>query len=109
MKIFYPNKLKYIVEGEGDPFTEREYLLEHFYKRDFYKSVLEDLKKASLLQKEILQKADLLTVGTKYFKKTLIKRYPDLDLSEKISVCQMSFTKDSFFFQRKLGIDAGLN
>lgn len=98
LKYFFPKKLKYIVEGEGDPLSEKDYLIKHPYKNKFYFNVINSLDVAIKEQKNLVYKSDLLTVGTPYFKDILIKRYPDVDLKNKISVVQMSFSRGSLFF-----------
>jgi len=102
LKLIFPNTLKYIVEGEGDPISEIDFLLKHPYKKDFYKKITDSVIDAVRDQQKYIRNADLLTVGTTYFKELLIKRYPNIDLRSKISVVQMSFTKGSLSFSKNI-------
>ena len=98
LKHVFPNKIRYIVEGEGDAIAEIDYLVKHPYKKDFYKEVLDDLIIQAKEQKNVLIKADHNTVGTMAFKTLLLQRYPEENLAKKISIVPMSFSKGTLYY-----------
>jgi len=102
LKFFFPKRLKYIVEGEGDAVSEYDYLIKHPYKDGFYNNILHGFLSDNEKQKEIFIKADFLTFGYPQMKNMLISRYPDLGLDEKIILSPMSFKKGSLFFSTEI-------
>lgn len=100
-KIFH-NKIKIILEGEGDPILEYDFLIKHPYKIGFYKELLNNLKKEILSQKNNFYRADYLTFGYSSMKELLIKRFPSLNLQKKIFLANMSFKKGSLFYSTEI-------
>lgn len=102
LKKIFPEKIKYIIDLEGDPYAEQDYLLKHPYKKGFYDSNIDAMERNMSSQRELLKNADHALVVAPELKEVLIERYPDLNLREKISVLPMSFTKDSLYFSEEV-------
>lgn len=102
LKIIFPNKVKYIIEGEGDPQSEMDYLIKHPYKEGFYDRDIKNLKQASFEQKKIFKNADLITFGYQAMKDMLVKRYSDLGLDKKIVLVPMSPSRNSLYYSDEL-------
>ena len=98
LKRVFSDKIRYIVEGEGDALSERDFLMKHPFKKDFYNGNLEDLKIQAKYQKNVLINSDHNTVGTLAFKTLLIQRYPEAHLTNKISVVPMTFNKGTLYY-----------
>jgi len=79
-------RLRTIVEIEGDPKLEADFLREHQYKPGFYDSVLANMERQSKEQESLLIEADHVLVVSNYLRDNLCKRYPHLQLAEKITV-----------------------
>jgi glycosyltransferase involved in cell wall biosynthesis len=105
LKKIFPNKIKIILEGEGDPVLEHDFLSKHPYKNKFYNEVLKDLKNEILSQKNNFDGADYLTFGYSTMKELLIKRFPGLNLQKKIFLANMSFKKGSLFYSKEIRIN----
>lgn len=84
-KIFH-NKLEYIIELEGDFESEKDYLVKHPYKEDFYEPIIESMSRGASLLRGRLNKADHIFVVAPKFKELLTERYPALNLDRKIDV-----------------------
>lgn len=102
LKYIFPNKLNYIIEGEGDPISEYDYLIAHPYKKSFYDKILIELLQESENQKEEFSNADFLTFGYPEMRELLNSRYPQFNLNEKIIVSPMSFKKGTIYFSQEL-------
>lgn len=113
LKRIFPKKLKYAIELEGDPESEKDYLLKHPYKNGFYDDDIKCLETASLELKNEIKNSDGIFVVTEEFKEVLIERYPDLKLDQKISVLPIGFDKEEVYFsmearseyRKKLGLE----
>lgn len=99
IKTFFPKKLKYIIEIEGDFVSEIKYLSmeENKYKDGFYNEIVKGMKKSSLILEEQFFKADGVFVVTKELKELFIKRYSKNDLSNKIYVMPTGFDNTKFY------------
>jgi len=100
-KIFH-NKLKYIIELEGDFGTQKDYLVEHPYKEGFYKFIIETMEREASLLGGRLEKADHIFVVSPKFKELLIERYPDLNLVHKIDVIPTGVDCERCFFSERI-------
>ena len=113
MKRIFPKKLKYAIELEGDPESEKEYLINHPYKNRFYDVNITGLETASRELKNQMKNSDAIFVVTEKFKDVLIERYPDLKLEQKINVLPIGFDKEEVYFsmearseyRKKLGLE----
>lgn len=102
LKKLFPSKLRYIIELEGDPESESEYLLEHPYKPGFYDDVVKRAKRQAAMLEQRIQKCDHVLVLSPYLKQLLIERFPGLGLESKISVISTGVDCDQRFFSRTL-------
>ena len=79
-------RLRFVLELEGDAKLEQDFLRHHPYKEGFYRRVLAHQQRRIAEQKGELRAADHVLVASRYLLDLLVQRYPDLDLSEKLSV-----------------------
>jgi hypothetical protein len=106
LKKLFPGKLKYVIELEGDPKSESEYLLEHPYKPGFYDEKVQHAMQQAVTLRERIQKSDQVVVLSPHLKQLLISRYPDLPLDLKISVLSTGVDCGQRFFSRALRSEA---
>ncbi|MDX9702315.1 MAG: hypothetical protein RBU23_04620 [Candidatus Auribacterota bacterium] len=85
LKKIFKDRLKCIIELEGDAEAEKEYLVQHAYKEKFYDQTIRSMDKGIARLPQTLKKADHIFVLSDFFKETLCGRYPELSLREKIS------------------------
>ena len=99
IKRILPNRLKYIIEIEGDFESEIDYLShdKNKYKDGFYNEIVKGMKKASLVLEEQFFKADGIFVVTKELKELFIKRYSKNDISNKIYAIPTGFDNTKFY------------
>lgn len=102
LKKIFGNKLKYVIELEGDYESERNYLMEHPYKYGFYEECIESMEKQIPLLRKRLQNADHISVVAPRFKEELITRYSDLDLTHKISVIPTGVDSEKCYFSEEI-------
>jgi len=60
LKRLFGKRVRYIVELEGDPISEKEYLIEHPYKEGFYRDTLDRYDKYARSLPHLLKKADYI-------------------------------------------------
>lgn len=106
LKRLFPRKLKYVIELEGDPKSESEYLLEHPYKQGLYDDIVQRATQQAAALKGRLHKSDHVIVLSPHFKQLLINRYPELPLDSKISVLSTGVDCNQRFFSRTLRREA---
>lgn len=102
LKKIFKKRVKYIIELEGDPVSEKEYLMEHPYKEDFYK---DDIDSANRYIRELptqLSKADHILTVTEELKDLLDKRYPDINIREKTSVIPTGVDIDKIYYSENI-------
>ncbi len=104
LKKWFPKKLKLIIEFEGDVPSEMDYLIEHPYRNDFYKSVICSLRKGISQMENIFSRADLIFVLVEKFKEALIERYPNQKLDSKIKIIATGVDCKKNYFSEKLRI-----
>ena len=98
LKKILKKRVKYIIELEGDPVSEKEYLVEHPYREDFYKN---DIDSANRYIRELparLNKADYILTVTEELKDLLDKRYPSINIKEKTSVIPTGVDVDKIHY-----------
>ena len=98
LKKILKKRVKYIIELEGDPVSEKEYLIEHPYKEDFYKN---DIDSANRHIRELptrLNKADYILTVTEELKDLLDKRYPDINIKQRTSVIPTGVDVDKIYY-----------
>jgi len=105
LKRLFPNKLRYIIELEGDFEAEKEYLLEHPYKAGFYDNFINDAKRQAVDLKAMIANSDHVFVVAPALKQLLIGRYPQLGLDSKISVIATGVDCERRFFSEELRTD----
>jgi len=105
LKNLFPNKLRYIIELEGDFEAEKDYLLEHPYKPGFYDDFIQRTSQQAAALKERIRRCDHVLVMSPHFKQLLMSRYPDLELDAKISVISTGVDCERRFFSEKLRVD----
>ena len=98
IKKIFPNKLKYLIEIEGDFESEIDYLSQdkNKYKDGFYEQIIAGMKKASSLLEKQFFKADGIFVVTEELKELFIKRYTKHELKDKIHVIPTGFDTTKF-------------
>ncbi|MEJ2252290.1 MAG: hypothetical protein P8Y97_21830 [Candidatus Lokiarchaeota archaeon] len=94
--------LYYILEFEGDPKSEINYLKNHPFRGGFYNHIIKDMKKMIKKMPKLLEHADHILVVTNELKNLLIKRYPQLNLECKISSIPTGFDKNKFYYDPEL-------
>jgi len=99
LKKIFPNKLRYIIEIEGDFESEIEYLSSkrNEYKNGFYDQIVSGMKKSSLVLEEQFSKADGIFVVTNELKQLYVNRYKKYDLKNKIHVIPTGFDNTKFY------------
>ena len=110
-KYFLLGRLRVVVELEGDAKTERDFLIENFYKESFYIQYIKNLDKQIYEQKKILKRIDRVLVHSTAFREELLKRSPFLSPSQ-VHAIATGFVEGRFRFdirernaqRKKLGI-----
>lgn len=99
IKKLLPNKLKYIIEIEGDFDSEIEYLSQdkNKYKDGFYKTIIDGMKQASHILEQQFFKADGVFVVSNTLKELFINRYNKHDLTDKIHAIPTGFDNTKFY------------
>jgi glycosyltransferase involved in cell wall biosynthesis len=105
LKKLFTNKLKYIIEIEGDFESEIDYLSQkkNQYKPRFYTNIINGMKKSAKVLEEQIVKTDGVFVVTKELKELFIKRYNNAE--EKIRVIPTGFDTNKFYPNDKLRIE----
>ena len=98
LKKIFKERVKYIIELEGDPISEKKYLIEHPYKKDFYKNDIENAIRHARGLSTRLRKADHILTVTRKLKDLLDKRYPGIYIKEKTSVIPTGVYIDKIHF-----------
>ncbi|MHC1756382.1 MAG: glycosyltransferase [Methanosarcina sp.] len=99
LKKYFKN-LKYIIDLEGDPKSERDFLLEHPYKEGFYDKIIGNMNKEIQAEKEKIEKAEYIFCCSEKFKCLLAKRYPQLD--NKIGVLPTGVDTNKFYYDKNI-------
>ena len=102
LRKIFGNRLKYIIELEGDYESERNYLIEHPYKEGFYDSYVESMGRHISLLKTRLEKAGHILVVAPKLKQLLIERYPDLGFRQKIDVIPTGVDCEKYYFSEEM-------
>jgi len=79
-------RLRFLVELEGDPVAEADYLRRHPYQQGFYDAALAACDESAGRQERVLALADHVLVVSEYLRRALCDRHGRLRLEEKISV-----------------------
>ena len=98
LKKILKKRVKYIIELEGDPVSEKEYLIEHPYKEDFYKNDIDSANRYIRKLPTRLNKADYILTVTEELKDLLAKRYPGINIKEKTSVIPTGVDIDKIYY-----------
>lgn len=101
LKLF-TNKIKYIIEFEGDIKSEINYLKKHPFKEGFYDETIKKAKRDLNKIPRLLKRADHILTVTEELKELFMKRYHWIDLKEKISSIPTGFDKNKFYFDPHL-------
>jgi hypothetical protein len=106
MKKIFPQKLKYIIEIEGDSQSELEYLSEKVnqYQDGFYDNVIEGMIKSTSKLEQQFDHADGIFTITIELKELLLKRYSKLNLENKMHVIPTGFDSNKFYPDKNLRI-----
>jgi hypothetical protein len=102
LKRLLGSRLKYIIELEGDYKSEMEYLIEHPYKDSFYRKYIRNMERQIFLLRKKIENADHILVVAPKLKKLLTERYPDLNLTHKISVIPTGVDSEQCFFSGRV-------
>ena len=102
LKTLFGNRIKYLIEIEGDLKSEMEYLIKNPYKPYFYDRIINHSKKELEIFAKRLKKADHILVVTENLKILFIDRYSSLDLVNKISVMPTGADANVFFYNEEL-------
>lgn len=102
LKIIFKNRIKYIYELEGDPLSEKEYLIEHPYKENFYKEVIDAMDRHIRELPILLTKADYVLTVTEELKGLLDKRYPWINIRDKTSVIPTGVDINNIYFSEDI-------
>lgn len=108
------NRVKYVVEVEGDPKAEAEYLQENPYREGFYDDFLAAADTRITALSEKLHSADGLLLVTERLRDVLDERYPSANVAEKASVIPSGVDTDTISFaaerrervRRELGVES---
>lgn len=84
VKRLLGDRLRYIIDYEGDPVSETRYLKEYPYKGGFYGN--RSVSRRRQNQYEELQGADHYVTSTPELRDVLAKRYPDLNVENKTTI-----------------------
>ena len=100
LKFIFKQKLKYLIDIEGDFESELEYLSkkEKKYKKNFYNTTIQGMKKASKALKKQILNADAVIVGTKEMKNLMVKRYPNIDIFSKVHAMTTGYDIEKFYY-----------
>lgn len=111
LKKIFNKKVKYVIELEGDPKSEKEYLLEHPYKENFYKDVTIGMDRYLRELPPQLNRADYILTVTEKLRDLLDERYPDINIKKKTSVIPTGVDIDNIYFSENTReeIRKGLN
>jgi len=99
IKIFKKN-VKYVLDFEGDPYYEKEYLEKNFYKEGFYNEVIKSLNKNIEKQKTLLKKSDYIFCVTNKLQKIMQERYPKY--KKKFGVLPTGVDEEKFIYNENL-------
>jgi glycosyltransferase involved in cell wall biosynthesis len=105
LKKLFKKRIKYMIELEGDPLYEKEYLTEHPYKENFYKEVISGMEKHIRELPNQLNKTDYILTVTEELKDLLDKRYPKIKIKEKISVIPTGVDIDKIYFSENTRVN----
>ncbi|WP_345853968.1 hypothetical protein [Shewanella algae] len=102
LKTIFPNRVKYIVEIEGDALFERDYLVnpKNSYKEGHYHCLVKALSIDIENQENLIRKADRVLVVTQELKNIYIERYSQP--SNKFIVMPTGFDVNKFFPSKEL-------
>lgn len=93
--IFGDRRMKYIIDFEGDPVAERDYLLENEYEEGFYETEIQRLNNSIEGLPNQLKRADRVITVTESLRDRFERRYPSINLAEKISVIPSGVNPDA--------------
>jgi hypothetical protein len=97
------NKFSYVVEIEGDPVSEAEYLRDHPYNENHYQQLSCEFSEIDAELAKQVKSADGVLVVTDELKDLFISRYGNKsDLWTKFCVLPTGFDAQKFFFDESL-------
>lgn len=102
LKRLVGRRVQYAITLEGDVSAELEYLRAHPYREGFYAA---DLLQGPVRERELeqhLKRADHILPVTVELRAALIRRYPELDLSERTTVLPTGFDQRNRFYSQDL-------
>jgi hypothetical protein len=103
LRLIFGNRLKYVIELEGDPVEERNFILENPYKPGFYDGYLKFTKKNIARQAMDIKGASGIVVYSGTMKQRLLERYPQEKLEDKILVRESTgVDMESFILSKAL-------
>ena len=104
LKKIFPNRLKYIIEIEGDFESELEYLSlnKNKYKVGFYDKVINGMKKSAVVLEKQFLNADGIFVVAHELRELFIQRYNKYNLKDKIYVIPTGFDTNKFYYDNYL-------
>ena len=113
LKRIFKDRLRYLIELEGDIFAEREYLLAHPYKKGFYDDVTSRTKKKEPHFRDQLERADHIITVTQRLRDIQEDRYPGIGVLQKTTVMPTGVNTDLIRYspddrtrmRQELGID----
>jgi len=101
LKKIFDNRLRYIIELEGDYQSERDYLIEHPFKEGFYNGHIKDMTKEISRLKQRLENADHILAVAPKLKDVLVGRYPESNLQQKIDVIPTGVDCEKCYFSQE--------
>jgi hypothetical protein len=104
VKFFFSERIKYIIEIEGDLESEIQYLSleKNKYKYNFYTKTIQGMKKSAAILGGQLLKADAIFTVTNELKDLFIWRYNKFTLRDKIYIIPTGFDGEKFYPDRSL-------
>ena len=104
VRFFFSERIKYIIEMEGDLESEIQYLSleKNKYKYNFYTKIIQGMKKSESILENQLLKADAIFTVTKELKGLFVERYKKLTLKDKIYIIPTGFDATKFYPDRDL-------
>ncbi|MBA7517777.1 hypothetical protein ES705_09831 [subsurface metagenome] len=102
LKKIFKEKIKIIIELEGDNEAEIEYLKKHPYKLGFYDSYIKKSIRANKNLEKALLYFDKIIVLSPYHKQLLENKYEIDGLNKKIEVFSTGVDVENFYFSEDL-------
>ncbi|MFS0821478.1 glycosyltransferase [Bacillus sp. 1P02SD] len=90
------SKIKYIIDIEGDPEAERDYLINHSFKPGFYNEIINNLEIQIINQGQYMRDSNYIFCVTNHLKKNICNKFPEV--KGKIGVLPTGVDSEKFYF-----------